>query len=304
VAHPQIAVFDRMSKGGEAPRRLIFGQATLLSRTMHDIRYHEKRDEILVTNPFAQAILIFKGDSNFQAPPVRIIQGPKTLLSGDDTLEVDSVNDEILIPQGNQILVFPGGANGDVAPIRRPRRATPNPGWSTGNGIAVDNVHNVMATDGSLSGDLAQKYPTANPYNYPGGRNTILIFDRLADGEVMPLRIIRGAKTGIYAIRQMQIYPKGGWIVVSQISDGGTAIPQDTFVGVWSIYDNGDVPPRWKIDGKPSNIMLKPRGVALNPKHKELLVSDMRLNAVLTFSFPEMFDQEAKRPASMPPNAK
>jgi hypothetical protein len=32
-----------------------------------------------------------------------------------------------------------------------------------------------------------------------------------------------------------------------------------------------------------------PRGVALNPKHKELLVSDKRKNAVLTFSFPEMF---------------
>ena len=40
--------------------------------------------------------------------------------------------------------------------------------------------------------------------------------------------------------------------------------------------------------------MKKPRGVALNPKHKEVLVSDMRLNAVLTFSFPEIYDQEAR----------
>ncbi len=35
--------------------------------------------------------------------------------------------------------------------------------------------------------------------------------------------------------------------------------------------------------------MKKPRGVALNPKHKELIVSDMRLNTVLTFYFPEIF---------------
>ena len=32
-----------------------------------------------------------------------------------------------------------------------------------------------------------------------------------------------------------------------------------------------------------------PRGVTLNPKHKELIVSDKRLNAVLTFYFPELF---------------
>ena len=55
-----------------------------------------------------------------------------------------------------------------------------------------------------------------------------------------------------------------------------------------SIEDNGDVPPRWRVGG-PKGVLLMPRGVALDPKHKELIVSDKRLNAVLTFSFPEMF---------------
>mgnify|MGYP003395057452 CR=1 FL=1 len=61
------------------------------------------------------------------------------------------------------------------------------------------------------------------------------------------------------------------------------------FVGVWSINDSGDVPPRWKIDGKLSNGMQKPHGIALDPKHKEVVVADMRLNAILTFYFPEIF---------------
>src|SRR6266516_4723812 len=82
---------------------------------------------------------------------------------------------------------------------------------------------------------------------------------------------------------------KGGWIVIAQITDGGISEPEGTFVGVWSTNDNGDVPPRWKIEGKASNVMKKPRGVALDPKHKEVIVSDMRLNAVLTFYFPEIF---------------
>jgi hypothetical protein len=102
--------------------------------------------------------------------------------------------------------------------------------------------------------------------------------------------VIRGPNTGIKAIRQMQIEPSGGWIVATQITSGSIAEPEGTFVGVWSISDDGNVPPRWKIEGKASNAFHKPRGVALNPKHKELIVSDMRQNAVFTYSFPELFE--------------
>ncbi|HWP85310.1 MAG TPA: hypothetical protein VNN17_08985 [Terriglobia bacterium] len=293
MAHPQIAAFARLAKGGEAPNRLIFGQPTNLSRTMHDIRYNEKRDEILVTNPFAQAVLIFRGDANGQVRPARIIQGPKTEFNAIDALAVDSFNDEIYVPDGVNIKVFPGGAHGDVAPIRT-IRAGADMGWRPSRGIGIDYVHNVIATDGTLLGEAREKDPFRNPYG--GGRDSIFILDRLADGKTKPLRIIRGDKTGIFGIRQMDIYPKGGWILVAQITDGGIAIPEGTFLGVWSIYDQGNVPPRWKIDGKASNILTKPRGVSYNPKHKEVLVADMRLNAVLTFSFPEIFDQVAQPP--------
>lgn len=64
--------------------------------------------------------------------------------------------------------------------------------------------------------------------------------------------------------------------------------PEGVFVGIWSIEDNGNVPPRWKIGGERSG-MKKPRGVVLNPKNKELIVADMRLNSVLTYYFPELF---------------
>ena len=33
----------------------------------------------------------------------------------------------------------------------------------------------------------------------------------------------------------------------------------------------------------------KQRGIALNPKNKELVVADMRLNSVMTYYFPEIF---------------
>ncbi len=295
MAHPQIAIFDRLSNGGEPPRRLIFGQPTLLSRTMHDIRYHEGRDEILVTNPFAQAVLIFRGDSDGQTAPVRIIQGPRTGFNSIDTVGIDPVNDEIYIPDGPNIKVFPGDANGDVAPIRVVE-AGADMGWRPSRGIGIDHVHDVIATDGTLMGEALENDDFKNPYR--GGRDSVFVFPRLAEGKIKPLRMIRGDKTGIFGIRQMDLYPKGGWIVVAQITSGSVPIPEGTFVGIWGIYDNGNVAPRWKIEGKASNILAKPRGVTLNPKHKELLVSDMRLNSVMTFSFPEMFDTVAQPPPS------
>ena len=250
---------------------------------MHDIRYNETRDEFYVNNPFAQAILTFRGGADGQEAPIRVIQGPKTKLISADTLEIDTIHNEILVPQGDEVLVFPMTANGDVAPIRVLRGGA-KAGWRSGGGIAVDPIHNLLVTDGTIEVE-GQGWRTT----YRGGRESILIFDRTADGEVKPLRVIRGPNTGINGIRQMQILPKGGWIVITQITDGGISEPEGTFIGVWSINDNGDVPPRWKIEGKPSNVMKKPRGVALDPKHKEVIVADMRLNAVLTFYFPEIF---------------
>jgi hypothetical protein len=52
VAHPQVAAFARLANGGQVPARRIYGQTSMLSRTMHDIRYNAVDDEIIVPNPF------------------------------------------------------------------------------------------------------------------------------------------------------------------------------------------------------------------------------------------------------------
>ena len=246
---------------------------------MHDIHYNPVRDEIYVGNPFAHAILTFRGGADGEEPPIRTIQGPKTRFTKPDVLEVDNVNNELYVPQGEEILVFELTAQGDVAPIRILRGGAA--GWSASGGSAVDPIHNVYVAAGNVRGE---------PRRRPGNRITaLLIFDRLANGEVRPLRIIRGPKTGLNHIRQIEIQPEGGWIIVTDQFDGGMPEPEGTFVGVWSIYDNGDVPPRWKIEGKPSNMMKKPHGIALNPKDKEIYVADMTMNAILSFHFPEIF---------------
>jgi len=273
VAHPQIAIFARLAKENSATTRVLAGQKTLLSRTMHDIRYDEIHDEIYVTNPFANAVLVFRGGANGEEAPIRVIQGAKTRLGGASRLEVDPVNNEIYVPGNSGILVYNRMANGDVAPIRE--IGGPDTQLRNIGGVAVDPVNNVLVAGTQFRGR-----------DNPGG--SLVILDRSASGNAQPKGVIEGPRSGLVRALQLAVYPPKGWVVVAQAGSGDEMEPKGVFLGVWSIHDNGDVPPRWKIAG-PGSTMKKPRGVAINPKHKEVYISDMRLNAVLTYSFPEIF---------------
>jgi hypothetical protein len=99
------------------------------------------------------------------------------------------------------------------------------------------------------------------------------------------------------------IHPPTGMIVVSvPIGDaGGDGLPRlasdQAFVGIWSVFDDGDVAPRWRVGG-PSGALRNPRGVAVDAKNKTLIVSDKYLNGLLTFSLPEMFEESPARNTS------
>ena len=245
----------------------------MLSRTMHDIRYNPIDDEILVPNPFSNAILTFRGGADGQEAPVRFIQGPNTDLNGPDRLAIDVVHREIFVPNRGGVLVFPLDGKGDV----RPKRAVRGPDTQIeGSSIAVDPVHDLFAVTGR---DRA-----------------ILVFDRMANGNAKPLHIIRGPDTQIDRINQMAIYPEGKLLVVAMPGVQGDMEPPRVFVGMWSLDDDEDVAPKWTITGKQTGLK-KPFAVALNPEHKEIYVTDMRLNGVMAFSVPEIFQPVVAAPA-------
>lgn len=250
MAHPQIAVFARLAEGQAQPVRRIGGQATLLSRTMHGIAYDEARDRVVVPVPFSQAVLSFRGDATGEEPPVRVIQGPHTEIKRADKIAVDPLHGEIFIGEGGAVLVFPSDAQGDVAPIRAIR----GPETQLGTGIphlAVDAVNNVLVV---------------------AARGGLLIFDRRANGNAKPLRVIAGAG-GRPAVYEGLIFA------------GGDTRGDDR-IGVWSIHDNGRVPPRWTF----GEDVYQVRQIAIDAKNKSVIVTD-RLNAVFTYYLPELFTQ-------------
>jgi hypothetical protein len=240
---------------------------------MHSIAYDDRHDEFVVPQQFGQSILTFRGGADGEEAPVRVIQGPLTQLRNPDHLGLDPVHNEIFVPQGNSVLVFPREANGNVAPIRVLKGPDTQLGAMT---LAIDPVHDLLVVGGSLRG--------------VGTR--LLIFNRTDQGNVKPKAIIGGPKSGLAHISgPFTIYPAKNEIIVSVRGTGSESnemATDDCFVGIWSTEDNGDVPPRWRVGG-PKGILRMVRGVALDPKNQNIIVTDKRLNAVLTFNFPAMF---------------
>jgi len=251
---------------------------------MHGIFYDEVHDEIVVPVALGGAVLTLPGDAAGDAPPKRVLQGPKTGIVQPDTIYVDLKHDELIVESGDDaVLVFPRTAQGDVAPTRR--IGGPNSGVSNIYGLAAGRdclvVANRVDTGGRASDDA------------------ILVFNRLDNGDPKPRTKISGPHTGIIKIRQVFVDEERG-LIFATIKNNFEAYnyadarpsPWDPiktgFIGVWSIDDNGDVPPRGVIRG-PATGLVWPAGVAINAKHHEIYAIDSVSNALFVFKMPEFF---------------
>jgi DNA-binding beta-propeller fold protein YncE len=280
---------------------VIEGQATKLGRTIHGIAYDPAHDEIVVPNPQAAAVLVFRGQASGAEPPIRIIQGPKTQLVYPHSVNVDIKNKEIIVadPGGRSVLVFPWDANGNVAPTRVIQGPKTNIGYMVG--VAIDPVSNLI-------------FVGSGSYQHVG----ILIFNRTDNGDVAPRGAIAGPDTGIIGVPwQIQVYPEKGLIFVGAanivyrrlyqldkplagpgkgLAPGGiSASPWRSsdkgFLGVWKVSDNGNIAPRALIRGPVSGLVY-PSGIALNPKCGEVIASDSVRNGLFTFLVPDFFKEK------------
>ena len=278
---------------------------------MHGLAYDAVNDEIIVPVALSGAILVFKGSARGNEPPVRVIQGLETRLIRPHTANVDPVSGEILAgdPSARAVLVFDRLANGNVKPKRI--LGGPKTGFREIVGVASDSVNNVIV--------VASRAP-----NGPSG---IFIFDRLAQGDVAPIRSITGPLTGALGrFRQLATDPERGKIYLAvqafrsqQPTPNKAAdlytneaslkkfrareaelkaappvqIPrllQAGFIGVWDINDNGNVPPRMIIRG-PETRSVGFAGVAFNPADGEVYGVSGNLNGFLTYLVPQFFEK-------------
>jgi hypothetical protein len=275
-----------LANGDVAATRRLAGQATKITRASHDVTYDPVNDEMVVAAANAQAILTFRGGANGDEAPIRILQGPSTqMVSPGYGNTVDAVHNELFVVEREYVLVFPRAANGDAAPLRVIRG--PDTLLKNARSVAVDPVHNVLVV---------------------GTGNGILIFNRTDNGNVKPRGVIRGPKAGIATAPQnFRVNSSKGLIVAvrggrgDDDDDGGRTadriarqaaeegrrgrgrrLPRE--IAVWSINDNGDVPPLFALS---SPMEVQGARVALNPSAKEVIIGGRLW--VEVYSFPEIF---------------
>ena len=262
---------------------------------MHGIFYDPIHDEIVVPVALGGAVLTLPGGANGATPPTRVLQGPRTGIVQPDTLYVDLEHDEMIVESGDSaVLVFPRTAYGDMAPIRR--IGGPKSQIDNIYGLATDSKRNLIVVANRIES---------------GGRESndgILIFNRTDNGDVAPRAKIAGPRTGIIKIRQVVVDEERGQIFATiknnfEAYDVNARRPspwdpdKTGFIGVWSVTDNGDVPPRGVIKG-PASGLVWPAGVAINPASHEVYAIDSVSNALFMFRTPEFFFKRAATTAS------
>jgi DNA-binding beta-propeller fold protein YncE len=273
--------FARLANGNVKQTRILMGQTTKLSRTMHGLYYDAMHDEMVVPVALAGAILTFHGGAEGAEAPIRVLQGPRTRIMRPDTVYVDTKNDELYAPSADGgLLVFPRTATGDVPPkrvIAGPKTKLSSPDLFGIYGIAVDPVRNLVA--------VANRY--AELGDREGALDGVLVFDRTANGDVAPRGIIRGKNSRITRLRQIEVDPERGLLFVSSRGDR----EGEGILGVWNITDNGDVPPKLAIRTASS-------GVAINPRAAEVYSVSGRTNGLTTYILPELFKGAPQRSAA------
>ncbi len=249
------------------------------------------------------------------AIPTRKLEGQETQLSRTvHDFGYDPIHDEIVTGGAfsQSILTFRGGANGQEPPIRvirGPRTQIINSDSGVDR-MAIDPVNNEI---------------------YVGNRlNRILVFDREANGNVAPKRVLGGPDTRFGGTPTIRVDPindllfvtsgrgggDGNILVFDRTASGNTpprgVIPGPTgnqfvvhndliiihsydSVFAWSIHDTGeDVQPLWKFPaplGPQAQEYTRQRGIDVDPVHKEVIIASASGNQIRIFSMPELFEE-------------
>jgi DNA-binding beta-propeller fold protein YncE len=123
----------------------------------------------------APSITVYRKDARGDVAPIRIIQGPKTLMNWPTSIAVHPDRGELFVANdsGDSVTVYRTDANGDAAPIRilkGPRTMVKNP-----TGVALDLVNNELWVA-----------------NF--GSHSATVFPVDASGNATPKRVIRSAR--------------------------------------------------------------------------------------------------------------
>ena len=229
------------------------------------------RDEVVLQDTNLFGIKVFNRLDNTptdaeSTKPKRVIQGPKTLNEYNNGLYIDPKTGNVhsvAMDTADSMIVFPGGANGDVAPIRK-----------------LNTPHrNFAAAANEEKGEI---YITIQ---YPP---KVMVYRKEANGNEKPLRVLEGEHTGLYDTHGIVLDVKrnlmfvGTWGNASDHKVAGTGKFYPPSINVYPLDASGDTAPLRIIQG-PKTQLDWAGGMSLDPDSGDLYVANDVGNSILVF---------------------
>jgi hypothetical protein len=264
-----MTIYAPGAKGDVEPvRKLITPQ------TVYGLAVDDEGQELFMAVGHPPAVFAWDKAAKGNNPAKRILEGSHTQLAYPHGVTVDSKN--------QLMFVVNNGAVADSKDGLAWRRWPTNPGSpDTLWGVPCQRVAGV---DCEYGGEWYRKFE-GNVYKFVG-RSTVIpgsgrfdppsitVYPLKANGDVAPLRVIQGPKSGLSWPMNAYVDSEHGEVFVANA--GGSSVT------VYRINDSGDVAPIRTIKGTKTGLK-NPVGVYVDTKNDELVVSDVRTHAASVF---------------------
>jgi len=240
------------------------------------------------------------------AVPTRKLEGELTRLGRTmHDIAYDPIHDEIVVgtPFAEGIMTFRGGASGEEPPLR-----------------IIQGPHTQIVTGSNGVDKVGGIDPINNEIYYATRVNTVLVFDREANGDVAPKRVLGGLDTPrigstirVDPVNNLLFVAGGGGVMIFDRTASGSAKPRaiikGSFGNQWAVYKDLIISPReddhiyaWDIHQTGDNVKpvfsipaplgerASQLGLDVDPVHQEVLVGSGAGNQIRVFSVPEIFE--------------
>jgi len=261
-----VSIFQRTDSGDTLPLRTIQGTSTELNAPWGLAVYHDpldpSLDEIYVANS-NDTITVYHRMDIGDVTPLRKIQGAASNLNGPGAIYVDSVHDEIGVanggPNANSINIYDRLADVGTSVTPLSTIEGPDTGLDTPCGISYDSTNDEIIVGNN-------------------GNNSITIYSRLDSGGILnqgnvaPIRTIKGNKTGLANVCNVYADSKNGEIVA--VNNTANTV---TFYN--RLADGNEFPIR-TIKG-PGTGLAAPFGLSIDETNDEVAVTNLADDSII-----------------------
>jgi 6-phosphogluconolactonase (cycloisomerase 2 family) len=253
-----LVVFDRHAEGDVPPKREL-----VIPHRSYGIAVDEQANEMFLTSQHPSRIVVWRKQAQGNEKPLRIIEGPQTLLEDAHGIGLDTKNGWIFVANHGStadpkvdgsgrnnppsISVHPLKGSGNVPPLRVIQGPKTQLNWPAH--VAVDERRGEVF----VANDSGQ---------------SILVFRETDSGDVAPTRVIRGPATQLRNPTGLFLDTAHDEIWVANMGNHRA-----------TVYDrdaNGNVPPKRVIRSAPeeklAQIIGNPGAVGYDSKRDEILV--------------------------------